>query len=145
MSGPNLYFEETFKKEKKFRYCLKFLEFSDGEQTTVSSKQNSDIWLNLKNETSNKVQLLESGKKNLRDHLDFVIKKLEKLHKNLIWNLHLGQAAILSSEMAASTGGETNIALLPGKFNLKNPKTWSKATLEMMDSDWLDSCPYNVM
>ena len=131
MSGPNLYFEETFKKEKKFRYCLKFLQVSDGEP----SKQNSDIWLNLKTETNNKAHLVESEKKNLRDHLDFVIKKLEKLHKNLIWNIHLGQAAILSSEMTPTPGGETNIALLPAKFSLKNPKTWSKATLEMMDSD----------
>ena len=134
MSGPNLYFEETFKKEKKFRYCLKFLQVSDGEPT-VPSKQNSDIWLNMKNESNNKVQLAESEKKNLRDHLDFVTKKLEKLHKNLIWNIHLGQAAILSSETTPTPAGETNIALLPGKFNLKNPKTWSKATLEMMDSD----------
>ena len=134
MSGPNLYFEETFKKEKKFRYCLKFLQVSDGE-LTIPSKQSSDIWLNMKNETNNKVQLLESEKKNLRDHLDFVIKKLEKLHKNLMWNIHLGQAAILSSDLTATPGGETNIALLPGKFNLKNPKTWSKSTLELMDSD----------
>ena len=124
MSGPNLYFEETFKKEKKFRYCLKFLQVSDGE-LTIPSKQSSDIWLNMKNETNNKVQLLESEKKNLRDHLDFVIKKLEKLHKNLMWNIHLGQAAILSSDLTATPGGETNIALLPGKFNLKNPKTYT--------------------
>ena len=134
VSGPNLYFEETFKKEKKFRYCLKFLQVSDGEPT-VPSKQNSDIWLNLKNETNNKVHLVESEKRSLRDHLDFVSKKLEKLHKNLIWNIYLGQAPIFSSEMTPTPGGETNIAMLPGKFNLKNPKTWSKATLEMMDAD----------
>ena len=132
MSSPNMYFEETFKKEKKFRYCLRFLKVSDGD-LTMPARQNSTLCLHVDRETK-KVHLKESEKKNVRDHLDFVIKKLEKLHKNLIWNINLGHSPIFVSDICPRPEGENNISLLPDKFVMRNPKTWSKATLETMDS-----------
>ena len=77
-----MYFEETFKKERKFRYCLRLVKINDGEASSPA-KQTSDLFLNV-NAENKKVYLLESEKRSVRDHLDFVVRKLERFHKNLI-------------------------------------------------------------
>ena len=129
MSSPIMYFEETFKKERKFRFCLRFVK-SHGD---ASSKLSSDLLLTVNTETK-KLCLLESEKRSVRDHLDFVIRKLERLHKSLIWSMSLGQVPIFVSDGGLSPGGETNITALPDKLVVRNPRTWSKVTLETMDS-----------
>ena len=130
-SGPHLYYEETVTRERKFRYCLKIISANDG----IKDRRYDTIHIenNIKEGGDSYFSILEEKK--IQDHVDSLVSGLERSHKNVMWNMCVGTAAV--TRYPGSTGhcktladDERNVEdILGEKFNIRNPLTWNKSLM----------------
>lgn len=77
----------------------------------------------------------EDEAKKVQIHGDYVIKKLQKIHKSVIWNCMVGRSFADKIQRGKSGSEEVNIDHDENsEFEPTNPKTWSNDSLEFIES-----------
>jgi hypothetical protein len=89
----------------------------------------------IKGKSTTSIQLEEDEAKKVRQHADQVIKKLQKIHKSVIWNLFVGRSAVEKISKGKQGSEEVNIDHDENsEFDPGNPKTWSDESIEFVES-----------
>ena len=93
--------------------------------------------------TSINIDNIEERK--IQEHFNFVTAKLEKLHKNLMWNMFIGRSYLDKNEKVSRVMDEVSLdSNEVGDFDVGNPKTWNKECLKQIEATLeVNEIPYD--
>ena len=128
-SGPHLYYEETIARERKYRYCLKIISCNEGNK----DRRYDSIYIEANNKEGEQPYFSILEEKKIQDHIDTLVSGLERSHKNVMWNMCVGTAAVTrytGVHCRTLLDDERNVEdILGEKFSIRNPLTWSKSLM----------------
>lgn len=131
-NDPSVYYKETSEKTRSSRFCLKKVH------TTAprSEKQTDAINVQIgKGKTTTFIHLDEDEAKKVQQHGDMVLKKLQRIHKSVIWNFVVGRSFVDKIQKAKQGAEEINIDHDENlEFDANNPKTWSDESVDFVKS-----------
>jgi len=128
---PPLFYEEKTNSERRRRFCLKPIKLI--ETKAAKAEDFVNIQFNRGNKTSINVDNVEEKK--IQEHFDFVITKLQKLHKSVMWNMFIGRSFLEKAEPVKNIQGEVDIDYSTNsEFEIYNAQTWSKDCISHIES-----------
>ena len=137
-----IYYKESTKSERKAKFCLKPVQTvapktSTGEKKGSNGQGTSDC-VNVqlvRGKTTTFVNLDEDEARKVQAHGDHVLKKVQKIHKSVVWNLFVGRSFVDRIQKGKTTSEEVNIDHDENsEFDPQNPKTWSEESLDFLGS-----------
>ena len=95
--------------------------------------------------TKTSINIDHMEERKIQDHFNFVIAKLEKLHKNLMWNMFIGRSYLDKNEKVSRVMDEVSLdSNEVGDFDVGNPKTWNKECLKQIEATLeVNEIPYD--
>ena len=128
--SQQLLYEEKTPSARKRHYCLKLVKLVETKAT--KNEQRVNIQFTRGSKTSVQVDNVE--KKKIQEHLDFVASRLQKLHKNMMWNMYVGRSFLENIEPVTRVQDEVNIAT-PNNSEvcINKPVTWSKDSVDHIE------------
>ena len=129
----SIYYKETSEPRRLSRFCLKPVHTV---QTPRTEKRADAVNVQVtKGKASTVVQLEEDEANKVRHHGDHVVRKLQKIHKSVIWNMLVGRAGVEKISKGKQGSEEVNIDHDENSdFDPGNPKTWSDDSLEFISN-----------
>jgi len=129
---PPLFYEEHTKCERKRRYCLKNIKLIE----TKAAKDDNSINILFNRGAKTSVNIDNVEEKKIHEHFDFVTTKLEKLHKNLMWNMFVGRSYLDKIESTTRVQDEISLDSNEnfGQFDINNPKSWNKDCISHIET-----------
>ena len=127
----HLLFEESTKQERKRRFCLKRIKLVETKAAKDPDYVNIQFYRGVK--TSVNIDKVEEQK--IQEHFEFVIRKLQKIHKTIMWNMYIGRSFLDDIEPEKLTKEEAPLESSDNiGFNINNPKTWSKDSISHIEN-----------
>ena len=128
---PPMYYEESSHTERKRRFCLKPVKLIE----TKAAKNADYVNIQVTRGSKTNINIDKIEEKKICEHVDFVMTKLQKLHKSVMWNMFIGRSFLDSMELAQKTQEETNLSDSSNDvFDVNNAKTWSKECMDHIDN-----------
>ena len=129
---PAIYYKETPISSKSARFCLKPV-FPGGQR---SEKRSDGINVQVvKGKTSTFIHLEEDEAKKVQAHGDLVLKKLQRIHKSVIWNVLIGRSFVDKIPKSKDKSDEINLNHDENcDFDANNPRTWSDESTDFVKS-----------
>ena len=123
-------------------YILIIVELR-GDRGTLRHYETIMIMFCRGTKTSINIDNMEERK--IQEHFNFVTAKLEKLHKNLMWNMFIGRSYLDKIEKVSRVMDEISLdSSEVGDFDVGNPKTWSKECLNQIEATLqVNEIPYD--
>lgn len=114
-----------------------------GDRGTLRHYETIMIMFCRGTKTSINIDNMEERK--IQEHFNFVTAKLEKLHKNLMWNMFIGRSYLDKIEKVSRVMDEVSLdSSEVGDFDVGNPKTWSKECLNQIEATLqVNEIPYD--
>ena len=85
--------------------------------------------------TTTFIHLEEDEAKKVQNHGDLVLKKLQRIHKSVIWNLLIGRSFVDKIQKGKEKNEEINLNHDENlEFDPVNPRTWSDESLDFITS-----------
>ena len=81
--SQQLLYEEKTPSARKRHYCLKLVKLVE----TKATKNEQSVNIQFTRDSKTSVQVDNVEEKKIQEHLDFVASRLQKLHKNMMWNI----------------------------------------------------------
>ena len=126
----SIYYKETSEPRRLSRFCLKPVHTVQPRTEKRADAVNVQV---TKGKSSTVVQLEEDEANKVRHHGDHVVRKLQKIHKSVIWNMLVGRAGVEKISKGKQGSEEVNIDHDENSdFDPGNPKTWSDDSLEFI-------------
>ena len=126
----SIYYKETSEPRRQSRFCLKPVHTVQPRSEKRADAVNVQV---TKAKSSTLVQLEEDEANKVRRHGDHVVRKLQRIHKSVIWNMLVGRAAVEKISKGKQGSEEVNIDHDENSdFDPANPKTWSDDSLEFI-------------
>ena len=126
----SIYYKETSEPRRLSRFCLKPVHTVQPRAEKRADAINVQV---TKAKSSTVVQLEEDEANKVRHHGDHVVRKLQKIHKSVLWNMLVGRAAVEKISKGKQGSEEVNIDHDENSdFDPGNPKTWSDDSLEFI-------------
>ena len=126
----SIYYKETSEPRRLSRFCLKPVHTVQPRTEKRADAINVQV---TKGKSSTVVQLEEDEANKVRHHGDHVVRKLQKIHKSVIWNMLVGRAGVEKISKGKQGSEEVNIDHDGNSdFDPGNPKTWSDDSLEFI-------------
>ncbi len=131
-SEISVYYKETSESRRVSRFCLKPVQTVQPRSEKRSDAVNVLV---SKGKAATAVQLDEDEANKVRQHGDHALKKLQKIHKSVVWNLLVGRTAVERISKGKQGSEEVNLDHDENlEFDPGNPKTWSEDSLEFVES-----------
>ncbi len=102
-----IYYKETSSPSRSAKFCLKPVNSVSGSSQKSASAEKRPEAVNVqvvKGKTTTFIHLDEDEAKKVQAHGDMVIKKLQRIHKSVIWNLMVSNWFPMSMTLMAITG-----------------------------------------
>jgi len=96
-SEPSIYYKESNFPAKSARFCLK--PVYPGGQRAEKKSDGINVQV-VKGKTTTFIHLEEDEAKKVQAHGDLVLKKLQRIHKSVIWNVLIGRVVNFSHPRA---------------------------------------------
>lgn len=129
---PSIYYKEATESKKNARFCLKPVAIGDKRSEKRSDSINVQV---VKGKTTTFIHLEEDEAKKVQNHGDLVLKKLQKIHKSVIWNLLVGRSFVDRIQKGKEKSEEINLNRDENsEFDPNNPRTWSDESLDFIQS-----------
>lgn len=140
-----IYYKEIPEKRRVSRFCIKPVETyqprgggTNGNPTngTTIDKRGEVINVQVvRGKTNTFIHLDEDEAKKVRKHGDEVLKKLQKIHKSVIWNFLIGRSFVDKIQKGKQGTEEINLDHDENsEFDALNPKTWSEDSTDFLAS-----------
>ena len=129
---PPMYYEESSHTERKRRYCLKPVKLIE----TKAAKNADHVNIQVTRGGKNNINIDKVEEKKICEHFDFVMTKLQKLHKSVIWNLFIGRSFLEKTEPATAAKEEVSLDnSVTSEFDINNARTWSKDCISHIENN----------
>ena len=136
VADPPIYYKETLEKGKSARFCLKPVNPTSSSDKKAE-KRPGDINIQVvKGKTTTFVHLEEDEAKKVQNHGDLVMKKIQRIHKSVIWNVLVGRSFVDKIQKSGKDkSDEINLDHDENlEFDPNNPRTWSEETFDFIKS-----------
>ncbi|TRY71101.1 hypothetical protein TCAL_15030 [Tigriopus californicus] len=140
-----IYYKEIPEKRRVSRFCIKPVETyqprgggtnGNSSNGTATDKRGEAINVQVvRGKTNTFIHLDEDEAKKVRKHGDEVLKKLQKIHKSVIWNFLIGRSFVDKIQKGKQGTEEINLDHDENsEFDALNPKTWSEDSTDFLAS-----------
>ena len=120
---PNLLYEEKQSCSRRRRYCLKPVNLV--ETKAAKDVESVNIQFSRGNKTNINIDCTEEKK--IHEHFEFVIKKLQKMHKSVMWNMYIGRSFLKKNESNIRAQEELDVDdYSNNEFDINNAASWNK-------------------
>lgn len=134
---PSIYYKEVTTTNQSARFCLKSVVPTVSGVSKNDKKQSVDC-INVqvvKGKTTTFIHLDEDEAKKVQTHGDCVLKKLQRIHKSVLWNVLVGRSFIDRIPKGKEKNEEINLNRDENlEFDPNNPRTWSDESLDFIKS-----------
>lgn len=133
VSDPSIYYKESSVTSKSARFCLKAVHpSSDKRAEKRADAINVQV---VKGKTTTFIHLDEDEAKKVQSHGDLVLKKLQRIHKSVVWNVLVGRSFVDKIPKGKEKNDEVNLNRDENcEFDPNNPRTWSDESLDFIKS-----------
>ena len=133
VSDPSIYYKESSVTSKSARFCLKAVHpSSDKRAEKRADAINVQV---VKGKTTTFIHLDEDEAKKVQSHGDLVLKKLQRIHKSVVWNVLVGRSFVDKIPKGKEKNDEVNLNRDENcDFDPNNPRTWSDESLDFIKS-----------
>ena len=97
-----VYYKETSSAAREVKFCLKPVQTLP-PRSADKSKDAVNVQV-VKGKTTTFIHLDEEEAKKVQQHADFVLKKLQRIHKSVIWNFMVGRSYVEQIQKTAKSG-----------------------------------------
>ena len=122
---PPLHYEEKTISERKRRYCLKPIKLIE----TKAAKDEACVNIQFTRGNKPAIHVENVEEKKIHEHYEFVITKLQKLHKSIMWNMFVGRSFLEKNEPTNKAQDEIDNR----EFDINTPKTWSRDCMDHIE------------
>ena len=128
-----VYFKETSGNLRQAKFCLKPVHTQAPRTEKRADSINVQV---VRGKTTTFIHLEEDEAKKVQQHADFALKKLQRIHKSVIWNFMIGRSFVDKIQKTGKTGAdEINIDKDENvEFGANNPKSWSDESTDFIKS-----------
>ena len=133
VSDPSIYYKESSVTTKSARFCLKAVHPSSDKR---AEKRPDAINVQVvKGKTTTFIHLDEDEAKKVQTHGDLVLKKLQRIHKSVVWNVLVGRSFVDKIPKGKEKNDEVNLNRDENlDFDPNNPRTWSDESCDFIKS-----------
>jgi hypothetical protein len=129
---PSVYYKEVPGSTRSTRFCLKPIQTGGQRAEKKTDAINVQV---VKGKTTTFIHLDEDEAKKVQNHGDVVLKKLQRIHKNVIWNVMVGRSFVDKIQKGKDKNEEINLNHDENlEFDPNNPRTWSDDSLDFVKS-----------
>ena len=97
LHDPPMYYEESSHTERKRRFCLKPVKLIE----TKIAKNADHVNIQVTRGSKTNINIDKVEEKKISEHVEFVMTKLQKIHRSVMCNMFIGRSFLDNMELGA--------------------------------------------